>query len=85
MARCVGASVTDAGRRRGLEEGWLSSWSADTAGVEVLAFDENGHAAAWIKSYGGPPGSGFVRLEADGRDRDRLALVAAIAKRFPDP
>ncbi|HYO45084.1 MAG TPA: PQQ-binding-like beta-propeller repeat protein [Gemmatimonadota bacterium] len=79
-----GATVTDAGRRWGLEEGWLSRWSADTAGVEALALDENGHAAAWVKSYGGPPGSGFVRLEADGRDPQRLALVAAAAEGFPD-
>jgi hypothetical protein len=50
----------------------------------VLALDENGHAAAWVKSYGGPPGSGFVRIEADGRDPARLALVAAVAERFPD-
>jgi hypothetical protein len=78
-----GTRVTEAGRRWGLEEGWLSRWSADTAGVEVLALDENGHVAAWIKSYGGAPGSGFVRLEADGRDPQRLAVVAAIAERFP--
>jgi hypothetical protein len=79
-----GATVTDAGRRWGLERGWLTRWAADTAGVEVLALDENGHAAAWIKSYGGSPGTGFVRLEADGRDPARLAIVAAVAERFPD-
>ena len=79
-----GATVTDAGRRWGLERGWLTRWAADTAGVEVLALDENGHAAAWIKSYGGRSGSGFVRLEADGRDPARLALVAAMAERFPE-
>ena len=67
----------------GLERGWTSRWAADTTGLEVLALDENGHAAAWVKSYGGPAGSGFVRLEADGRDPQRLALVAAIAERFP--
>jgi outer membrane protein assembly factor BamB len=78
-----GATVTDAGRRWGLEVGWLSRWAADTAGLEVLALDENGHAAAWVKSYRGPPGSGFVRLAADGRDPARLALVAAVAERFP--
>ena len=78
-----GASVTDAGRRWGLEKGWLSRWSADTTGVEVLALDENGHAAAWVKNYRGPRGTGFIRLEADGRDPARLALVAAIAERFP--
>jgi hypothetical protein len=38
-----------------------------------------------VKTYGGPRGSGFVRLEADGRDPARLALVAAIAERFPEP
>ena len=79
-----GAFPTDAGRRWGLEKGWTSRWGADTAGVEVLALDENGHAAAWIKSYGGPPGSGFVRIEADGRDPARLAVVAAVAERFPE-
>jgi hypothetical protein len=78
-----GATVTDAGRRWGLERGWLTRWAADTAGVEVLALDENGHAAAWIKSYGGSPGSGFVRLEADGRDPARLAILGAVAERFP--
>ena len=78
-----GSTVTDAGRAWGLERGWTSRWAADTAGVKVLALDENGHAAAWIKSYGGPAGSGFFRLEADGRDPQRLALVAAIAERFP--
>ena len=78
-----GATVTEAGGRWGLEDSWLSRWAADTAGVEVLAVDENGHAAAWVKNYRGPPGSGFVRLEADGRDPARLALVAAVAERFP--
>jgi outer membrane protein assembly factor BamB len=79
-----GATVTAAGRRWGLEGGWTSRWAADTAGVEVLALDENGHAAAWVKSYRGAPGSGFIRLEADGRDPARLALVAAIAERFAE-
>ena len=78
-----GATPTDAGRAWGIEKGWLSRWAADTTGVEALAIDENGHAAAWIKNYGGLPGSGFVRIEADGRDPARLALVAAIAERFP--
>ena len=32
------------------------------AQVEVLAADRHGHAATWVKSFGGPPGTGFVRL-----------------------
>jgi len=38
-------------------------WPADPASVStVLAVDEDGLAAAWVKNYGGPVGSGFVRI-----------------------
>jgi hypothetical protein len=30
--------------------------------VEVLAADRHGHASVWVKEFGGPPGTGFVRL-----------------------
>lgn len=59
----LGARPTAAGRDLGLPSRWLTSWSVDAApGLEVLARDENGRAAAWRKSYGGPPGTGFVRI-----------------------
>ena len=51
----LGATPTDAGRRLGLSEWLLSSWSADTAGTVVLARDSDGRAALWRKG-------GFVRL-----------------------
>jgi outer membrane protein assembly factor BamB len=55
--------LTAAGRAWGLEGWWLSSWSADTESVSTtLALDEQGNAAAWVKRYGGPAGSGFVRV-----------------------
>lgn len=79
-----GARVTDAGREWGLSRWWLSRWSAPADAVdEVIALDENGRAAAWIETYGGPPGSGFFRIEVAGDDPARLAEVAAVAERFP--
>ena len=59
------ARPTPEGRRWGLH-GWLyASWSADPADVVPLALDERGLAAAWVKGYGGPPGTGFVRVWPD--------------------
>ena len=41
----------------------MSMWSIPPAeGIEVLALDENGQAGAWVKSYGGELGTGFVML-----------------------
>ena len=45
-------------------DGW---WIGDTrveAGeqIEPLALDEQGRASAWVRSFGGPPGTGFVYL-----------------------
>lgn len=58
-----GTRLTPAGRRWGLDGWWLSTWSiAPAAGVEPLALDERGRAAAWVRRYGGPPGTGFVHL-----------------------
>jgi outer membrane protein assembly factor BamB len=54
---------TDAGRRWGLTTWWMggSGIAADQV-TEVLATSENGEAGSWVKSYGGPPGTGFVWL-----------------------
>jgi len=52
---------TDPGRRWGLTRGWVSTMAVDVADeMEVLGIDENGRAGAWVKSYGGPEGTGFV-------------------------
>jgi hypothetical protein len=60
----IGVSrVTAEGRRLGLPAWYLDAWAADPATVTtVLAFDEQGEAAAWVKRFGGPPGTGFVRV-----------------------
>jgi outer membrane protein assembly factor BamB len=55
---------TDLGRRWGLSADWWMCEApiAPAAGaVDVLATDEHGHAAAWVRHYGGAPGTGFVR------------------------
>ena len=57
--------VTPAGKRWGLTGRWRDSWAVDAREVsEVLGVDDWGLAAAWVRSYGGPPGTGFVRVSA---------------------
>lgn len=57
--------ATPAGRAWGLPADW---WIDDAGvnlpqdGLEALALDGHGHAAAWVRRFGGPPGTGFVRL-----------------------
>jgi outer membrane protein assembly factor BamB len=53
--------VTPAGRDWGLGEWWLGSWDLPLSGnTTALSLDERGFAGAWVKNYGGPPGTGFV-------------------------
>lgn len=61
-----GARATADGLRLGLPARWRDAWSVAPAGVTtVLGVDEWGLAAAWTKSYGGAPGTGFVRVPGD--------------------
>jgi len=58
-----GASVTPDGRRWGLDGWWVGlGWVEPREVSTVLALDENGKAAAWVKNYGGPEGTGLVQL-----------------------
>ena len=83
----VGARPTELGTRLGLPEWFLENWSADPEDVSsVLAYDEQGQAAAWIKEFGGPPGTGFVRFFAGDGAAGRpqlLVTVQAIAELRP--
>lgn len=59
--RMVRATAT--GVRWGLSGRWRDSWAVDAREVtDVLGVDDWGLAAAWVRSYGGPPGTGFVRV-----------------------
>jgi outer membrane protein assembly factor BamB len=61
-----GVRATPEGQRQGLPPRWHDAWSVAPASVTtVLGIDEWGLAAAWIKSYGGPRGSGFVRVPGE--------------------
>ena len=69
-ADVYGVAPTAAGRRWGLETSWVGRpMVAATEPVTVLATDELGRAAAWVRTYGGAPGSGFVMLRASVEDR----------------
>lgn len=57
-----GNSATAEGRRWGLSGWWVGVSGIADPGVDALARDDIGGAAAWVKRYRGPPGSGFVFL-----------------------
>jgi outer membrane protein assembly factor BamB len=60
------ARSTTAGEHWGLPARWRGGWSVSPSGVTtVLAFDDWGLAAAWVKQYAGPSGTGFVRVPPD--------------------
>jgi outer membrane protein assembly factor BamB len=84
-----GAVPTEAGRQWGLESWWIANWGADPASVTtVLARDDEGLAAAWVRRYVDRPGTGFVRLygvdwgAAAGRSPSPLSVQIA-AELFP--
>jgi outer membrane protein assembly factor BamB len=79
---CI-ARATDLGRRWGLPAGWWigdSPIAAEKGAVEVLATDEHGHAAAWVRRYGGPEGTGFVRIWGRRRAMPDPRVALAIAE-----
>ena len=70
-----GVRATAEGRRWGLPERWRGAWAVGAAGVSrVLAFDDEGHASAWVRNYGGPEGTGWVVVPVD--DPMAVYLVA---------
>ncbi len=81
-----GTKPTPAGRAWGLKDWWMSMWSivpsAASDSIEVLAFDENGQAAAWVRSYGGEPGTGFVMLGYGTGDVDPVVVRAVVDHRL---
>jgi hypothetical protein len=71
--------ITEEGQRLGLPDWWLDNWGANPEDVTtVLAYDELGQAAAWIKSFGGPAGSGFVRFFAGDGSAGRPQLFTTV-------
>jgi hypothetical protein len=81
------AFVTPAGQQWGLSGAWLSEWSADPESVtSVLARDEQGLAACWVRNYGGPPGTGFVQIPLIASPQGaawNLFSIDVVAQYFP--
>lgn len=75
-----------AGEDWGLEGWWHARWAAtpDSA-VTTLALNEHGLAAAWARGYGGPPGTGFVRIWGDYEPIPDPGVVHTVAEYRPDP
>jgi hypothetical protein len=80
-----GAHVTEAGQRWGLTGWWLAAWAVrPDSGTTVLALDENGRAAGWVRNFGGPPGTGFVQLGRSDWPGEAIQQLAAVAEYFPE-
>ncbi|HZI45510.1 MAG TPA: PQQ-binding-like beta-propeller repeat protein [Ilumatobacter sp.] len=61
-----GTRATDAGKQWGLPNRWRVGWGIDPdRSITVLGRDEFGLATAWVRRYGGPEGTGFVRVPDD--------------------
>lgn len=77
------AEPTELGRRWGLPEGWFIAHEAlatSPGEVDVLATDEHGHAAAWVKNFGGNAGSGFVRCWGSERPLPDPRVILRLAE-----
>jgi hypothetical protein len=76
-----GARATALGETWGTPRWWVSSYAIDARDdLEVLGIDENGRAAAWVRSFGGPEGTGFVILSAARVSFEALPGVRAMAE-----
>jgi outer membrane protein assembly factor BamB len=72
---------TELGQHWGLERGWVSCYSVvPSEAIEILGIDENGRAGAWIKSFGGPEGTGFVGMGMDHASVASLEAVRVVAE-----
>jgi hypothetical protein len=81
-----GARTTAAGRRWGLSGWWMTRWAATPVpGLVPLALNERGLAAAWVRSYGGPPGTGFVRVWGDVGPMPDPEVAHVVAEYRPLP
>ena len=72
---------TEAGKRLGLPQWWCSGYGVDPKKVTtVLGIDEHGQATAWTKSYGGPGGTGLIRLWGNDQLPQDMNFIKKIAE-----
>jgi outer membrane protein assembly factor BamB len=73
---------TETGKKLGMPEWWCSGYGVDPKKVTtVLGTDEHGRATAWIKSYGGPEGTGLIRLWGNDQLPQDMGFIKKIAER----
>ncbi len=71
-------SPTAEGRKWGLRSRWIGVGGIDPSEpVTVLAIDELGRAAMWVRSYGGPNGTGFLSARMGYEDSYLEELMQA--------
>lgn len=71
---------TELGRAWGLDGWWVGTGQTLPSRVDhVLALDERGRAVAWVKEYGGPPGTGLVSTRPTWH-RTHLAQIQRVAE-----
>ncbi|AIE86731.1 PQQ-binding-like beta-propeller repeat protein [Fimbriimonas ginsengisoli] len=82
----LATTPTPTGQAWGLHGMWLSDFAADPSTVtQVLAKDDHGFAAVWVKSFGGAPGSGFVRMSGMSLPEGPqfIDMLVNVAETFP--
>lgn len=71
---------TEAGKKLGMPQWWCSGYGVDPKKVTtVLGINEHGQATAWIKSYGGPEGTGLIRLWGNDQLPQDMNFIKKIA------
>jgi len=69
---------TAAGRRMGLRSGAVGFPAlTPDANITALANDEYGKASAWLRSYGGPPGTGLLQISVPRQELSDLSEIQA--------
>jgi len=57
------SSATEEGRKWGLSNGWIGSFSVkDQDGITVLAINDLGRPSVWSRNFDGKTGTGFVQI-----------------------
>jgi eukaryotic-like serine/threonine-protein kinase len=76
--------VTAAGQDWGLPDWWLGTWDLPPSNeITALSLDDRRYVGAWVKSYGGAPGTGFVYIGLRNWDNEMLQHVASVSEYRP--
>jgi len=78
-----GVVPTKEGRQWGLQEWWQAAWGIAPTQVTALGLNETGLAAGWVRSYGGPPGTGFVYVGRPRWTEAELEQLVQVAEYRP--